>query len=111
MFTAQDVENAYFAKRVLADAKIQECSPKAWIAGFLGGDEDPSLLQDFTEGCKVLKTAKIVSTNDTMDVTLSSSAAAERLREKGIDSPVIEVSAGWVAASEMKKVVALKRLS
>lgn len=107
MFTRKDVEDAYFARQMTLQAKVEECSAESLVRG-LGGDEDPSLMESLKNGKEILAKAKVVGTNDRMDVTLSSSAAAEALKSKNINSPVIEVGAGWVGTSEMKKVVALK---
>ena len=110
-YTGDDVHNALLARDTYEDAKVQECSPKAYLIMMTDSvEEGTELYQDYLKGIEILKTAKLVTTNDRYDITngVGYDAAANKLIERGVDSPVIEVKNGWAGTNQMCVVYALK---
>ncbi len=110
-YTGDDVRNALLARDTDEGAKVEECSARAYLimmcdSAFIGEE----MYQDYLKGTETLKAAKIVTTNDRYDITngVAYDMAANKLIERGVDSPVVEVMNGYAGTNQMCVVYALK---
>jgi len=110
-YTADQVQLAWAASDVDAIATTEGTSAKNIVFGFANDDEQGQAeWADYLAGKEVLRTAKIIMTANRYDCTIhiGFETYGNKLIKRGIDSPVVEVLAGYVATSQMCRVIALK---
>jgi len=110
-FNSQNVEDAVFAHRYNRIAKASGGTPEEWIENdCMDGESLSDDLEMYKRGSQLLFVAKVMTTNDRYDETNSTAynLAAQKLRERGAESPVVEFPNGYAGTSQMCVVYALK---
>lgn len=101
-YTTQDVEDARLAQTYLHAARTNGGTPQQWLENdCFDGQLLPDLRSQFQRGQQILQTAQLITTDDRYDQTngVAYNMAANKLIERGAESPIVEFTAGYAGTN------------
>jgi len=113
-YTSDDVRNVMLFKDTIEDAKVQKMEPLPYLRMMVDSKkEGDKLYERFLRGQQTAESAELMFTNDRYDQTNGTAydMAAQKLIDRGCDSPVVEFCWGFAGTSQMMGVAALKEKS